>query len=134
MGKEDGLAFRVVKKLLEALYLLAIIGTVWLGILVFKSKDQSGQTKGTFIGIIILLVISLICAIIALIGVLKENKCIIITMTVFSVLGVIVHIVQGDIGSAIVSLLCAILTGVFAHMIIQKEKKNAESANTNTKV
>jgi len=60
-----------------------------------------------------------------LIGVVKENKCIIITITVFSALGVIAHFIKGDIGTAIGSMLVTILTGIYAYMIIEKEKTNS---------
>jgi hypothetical protein len=70
---------------------------------------------------IIIFAFSLVFAIIGLIGVIKENKCIVITITVFSAIGVITHFVKGDFGSAIVSLAITVLTGIFAYMIMKKK-------------
>jgi len=73
---------------------------------------------------IIVSAVSLVFSIIGLIGVIKENKCIVITITVFSALGVITHIVKGDIGSVIVSLAVTVLTGIYAYMIVKKKGNN----------
>jgi hypothetical protein len=73
---------------------------------------------------IIILAVSLVFAIIGLIGVIKENKCIVITITVFSAIGVIVHFIKGDIVSAIVSLAITALTAIYAYMIVEKKRNN----------
>jgi hypothetical protein len=73
---------------------------------------------------IIIFAFSLVFAIIGLIGVIKENKCIVITITVFSAIGVVGHFIEGDIGSAIVSLAITVLLGIYAHMIVEKKRKN----------
>ncbi len=70
---------------------------------------------------IIIFAFSLVFAIIGLIGVIKENKCIVITITVLSAIGVIAHFVKGDFGSAIVSLAITVLTGIYAYMIMKKK-------------
>ncbi len=73
---------------------------------------------------IIIFAVTLVFAIIGLIGVIKENKCIVITITVFSALGVITHFIKGDIGSAIGSLAVTVLTGIYAYMIVKKSRNN----------
>jgi hypothetical protein len=77
-----------------------------------------------FTAAIIILAVSLVFAIIGLIGVIKENKCIVITITVFSAIGVIVHFIKGDIVSAIVSLAITALTAIYAYMIVEKKRNN----------
>jgi hypothetical protein len=73
---------------------------------------------------IIIFAFTLVFAIIGLIGVIKENKCIVITITVFSAIGVIGHFIKGDIGSAIVILAITVLTAIYAYMIVKKKKNN----------
>ncbi len=73
---------------------------------------------------IIISAVSLVFTIIGLIGVIKENKCIVITITVFSALSVIAHFINGDIGSAIGSLAITVLTGIYAYMIVKKKGNN----------
>ncbi len=73
---------------------------------------------------IIIFAVSLVFVIIGLIGIIKENKCIVITITVFSALGVIAQFIKGDIGSAIVNSGITILTGIYAHMIVEKKRNN----------
>ena len=74
---------------------------------------------------IIVSAVSLVFSIIGLIGVIKENKCIVITITVFSALGVIAHFIKGDIGSAIGGLAVTVLTGIYAYMIVKKKENNS---------
>ncbi len=74
--------------------------------------------------VIIIFAISLVFSIIGLIGVIKENKCIVITITVLSAIGVIIHLIKGDIGSTIVSLAVTVLTGIYAYMIMKKKGNN----------
>ncbi len=82
-----------------------------------------------FTAAIIIFAVSLVFAIIGLIGVIKENTCIVIAMTVFSALGVIAHFIKGDIGSAIVSLAMTVLTGIYAYMIVEKKRNNLNARN-----
>ncbi len=73
---------------------------------------------------IIIISVELLITTIGLIGIIKENKCIVITITVFSAIGVIAHFVNGAVGSGVVSLLSTVLMGVYAYMIVQKYKGN----------
>jgi uncharacterized membrane protein len=68
--------------------------------------------------------VSLVFQIIGLIGIIKENKCIVITITVFSAIGVIADFINGDIGLAKFSLGFTILTGIYAYMIVKKKRNN----------
>jgi len=80
---------------------------------------------------LVLCAILLILKIIGLIGVIKENKYIIITMTVLSAIEFIGYITQGYVRLGIISILIAILTGYYGYMIIKKEKteKNRQIEN-----
>jgi len=75
-------------------------------------------------GYITNLMVSLIVITIGLIGIIKENKCIIKAMTIWSALGVICLIIEGNIGSAINNIFITILTGVYACMIAEKKEEN----------
>jgi hypothetical protein len=77
-----------------------------------------------FIVGIIIFAVSLVFAIIGLIGVITEKKYIVITITVFSSLGIIAHFIKGDIVSAIGGLAVTVLTGIYAYMIVKKERNN----------
>ncbi len=74
---------------------------------------------------IVLYAITPVFCIIALIGVIKENKYIAIAMTVFSAIEDFAHFANGDIGSAIFSLLFTISIGIYVYMIFLKQKKNS---------
>ncbi len=71
-----------------------------------------------------LFAVSLVFEIIGLIGIIKENKCIVITITISSAIGVIAHFIKGDISLAIVSLAITVLTGIYAYMIVKKKGNN----------
>jgi len=73
---------------------------------------------------IIIFAVSLVFTIIGLIGIIKENKCVVITITVFSALCVIAQFIKGDIGSVIVNLVITVLTGIYAYMIVEKKRNN----------
>jgi hypothetical protein len=62
--------------------------------------------------------------IIGLVGIIKENQCIVITFFVFSILGVIVNMFSCGIGSGLIGLVVTILTGVYAYKIVKYEKQN----------
>jgi hypothetical protein len=70
-----------------------------------------------------LIAISLVIEIIGLVGIIKENQCIVITFFVFSVLGVIGNFYNFGIGRGFIGLGMTILTGVYAYMIVKYEKQ-----------
>ena len=61
--------------------------------------------------------------IIALFGIIKENKCIVILITVLSAIGVVVYVVLGVYREASVCLAESIFTRVYAYMINKKTKR-----------
>jgi hypothetical protein len=62
--------------------------------------------------------------IIGLVGIIKENQCIVITFFVLSILGVIGNFYSYGILSGLIGLGVTILTGVYAYMIVKYEKQN----------
>jgi hypothetical protein len=74
--------------------------------------------------VIIIYAVSLVSTIIGLIGVIKENKCIVIIMTVFSAIIVILDFIKGDFFSLIVSLAITVSSGIYAYTIVEKKRNN----------
>jgi hypothetical protein len=70
---------------------------------------------------IIMSSILLVIAIIGLIGVINENKWIVISTTAFSAIGVIAQFLTGNISLAIPSLAITVLIGVYAFMIVKTD-------------
>jgi hypothetical protein len=63
---------------------------------------------------------SLVIQVIGLVGVIKENRCVVITITVLSAIGVVCSFISGGI----LGVLVTGLMGFYAYLIVQKEKKN----------
>jgi uncharacterized membrane protein YjjP (DUF1212 family) len=67
---------------------------------------------------------SFVIQVIGLVGVIKENRCVVITITVLSAIGVVCSFISGGIGGGILGVLVTGLMGFYAYLIVQKEKKN----------
>lgn len=81
------------------------------------------MTQILIIGMIFGLVItagSFVIQVIGLVGVIKENRCVVITITVLSAIGVVCSFISGGI----LGVLVTGLMGFYAYLIVQKEKKN----------
>jgi hypothetical protein len=63
---------------------------------------------------------SFVIQVIGLVGVIKENRCVVITITVLSAIGVVCSFISGGI----LGVLVTGLMGFYAYLIVQKEKKN----------
>jgi hypothetical protein len=70
-----------------------------------------------------MLSISLVVEVIGLVGIIRENQCIVITFFVFSILGVIGNFYNYGIGHGLIGLGVTILTGVYAYKIVKYEKQ-----------
>ena len=66
--------------------------------------------------------VSLVLLLIGLVGVIKENKLVIIAITVFGIVETIVYVVKANLILAFIELLSTILTGVYAYMIMKIDK------------
>jgi hypothetical protein len=61
---------------------------------------------------------------ISLVGIIKENQCIVIALVVLSILGVICGFYFKEIFSGGLYLVITILTGFYAYEIVKYEKQN----------
>ncbi len=78
------------------------------------------------------LAISLVIEIIGLVGIIKENQCIVITLFVISIIGAIGNLYSYGIGRAFIGFGISILTGVYARKIYKKrETEIRETINLN---
>jgi len=76
--------------------------------------------------------ISLVIEIIGLVGIIKENLCIVITLFVLSILGTIGNLYSYRIDSAFIGFGISILTGVYAQKIYKKrDTEIRETINLN---
>ena len=84
-------------------------------------------TETVFILGLIIGLLSIVSSTIALIGVVNENQCIMITLTVLGAIGVLGHFAVGNLSTGMLSLLVTILTGVYAYMIGEKKQAGSSS-------
>ena len=72
--------------------------------------------------LIVLLAVSIILQVIGLMGIIKQNKCILITLTVFSAIGTIGYLFVGKLLAALFSAIGLVLIGVYTYMVVKRTK------------
>ncbi|CAG2177592.1 unnamed protein product [Oppiella nova] len=70
-------------------------------------------------------VFGLLISVVGLVGIIKEIKWIVITLLVLQIIAIILNFVGGEVGAGVWGIVCAILTAVFLHLIIQKQKEGS---------
>ncbi|CAG2101583.1 unnamed protein product [Medioppia subpectinata] len=115
---------------LEVLYVLAIIGCIFLivvcGIALAasdKDRQENNINKDQVTAALVIAALGLVISIVGLVGIVKENKCIVIVLLVLVVIGIISNFVYKEFGSALWGIVCAVLTAIYLYLIIQKDKE-----------
>ncbi|CAG2113018.1 unnamed protein product [Medioppia subpectinata] len=115
--------FRCVKITLIVIHTLAIIFLVIATVLFFAAlnvvMDAEKKMVGTFMGVF--LAVCLILEIIALIGIIKENKTIVFVYAALGIIGTINNLVNGII-TGLFSAVTVGLTAYYGYMIVKRDR------------
>ncbi|CAG2120380.1 unnamed protein product [Medioppia subpectinata] len=72
-------------------------------------------------------VVGLVITVIGLVGIIKENICIVIVLLVLTFLGVISNLVTREYGAAAWGIVCGTVTGLYLRLLIQKRDDIVET-------
>ncbi|CAG2177926.1 unnamed protein product [Oppiella nova] len=113
-------ALTAVKIALEVLYILGIIGCVFLIVILALGLAQKDPdinkdiNKNHALGGA---VIALLITVVGLVGIIKEIKWIVTTLLVLQIIGIILNLTTGQVTSGLYGILTSILTGAFLYLI-----------------
>ncbi|CAG2179909.1 unnamed protein product [Oppiella nova] len=126
-----------VKIALGVLYILGIIGCVILIVILAlelaeKDPDINKAINKNHVSIALGgVVITLLIAVVGLVGIIKEIKWIVTTLLVLHIIGIIMNLTNGEVTHGLCGIVSSILTGVLLYLIIQKQNEGLEVPNTN---
>ncbi|CAG2164133.1 unnamed protein product [Oppiella nova] len=133
MAFKNQKALTGVKIGLEVLYILSIIGCVFIIVVLslgLTQKEQKVDNHTLTVGLIAG-VFGLLISVVGLVGIIKEIKWIVTTLLVLQIIGFTMNLTTGEVRSGLYGIVTSILTGVFLCLIIEKQNEGLEVPNTN---